>query len=73
MTKCKHAKVLLFIQLPKKINRQKSWFLKTGKVYSHLLIGENRRKNRVVEWSGRSCKGTEYVTPKYATLARGIS
>lgn len=49
VTKCKCTKVLLlFIQLTKKISHKKSQFLKTGKVYSHLLVGEKRRKNRGV-------------------------
>ena len=54
-TKCKYATALLFIQLTKKINHKKSPCLKTGKVCSHLLTVESRRKNRVVEWRGRSC------------------
>ena len=42
VTKGKHAKVSLFIQLTKKINHKKSQFLNTGKIYSHLLFGEKR-------------------------------
>lgn len=66
VTKCKYANVLLLIQLTKKTNHKKSPRLKTGKVYSHLLTGENRRKNHVVEWSRRSSrwKGSRICNPK---------
>lgn len=46
MTKCKHAKVSLFIQLTKKINHKKSHFLKTSKICSHLFGEKRETRNR---------------------------
>lgn len=58
VTKCKHANVLIFIQSTKKINHNKSQFLKTAKVYSHLLIGESRTSGRT-EWKKLPIEGEQ--------------